>query len=513
MQYGWSRKIYLELDAPSEADNRPDSQRILDALRQREEFRGMRLRFSRTALRQLYPLCPQAGWNLTVTAGFDGDGFTVTRLEPGNTEAAHYGLCADLGSTTIVMQLIDMSDGSVKAEASVFNPQTAFGEDILTRIFYGKDQPEHMEQLRKAVIAGFAELLEKLEQLSGIRTERCASLVIAGNTTMIHFLLGLDAFSVFQTPYAVRTLDPGVFPGREVGIGIDGFVYCCPGRANYIGGDIVSGVVAVGMSEREGLSVFLDIGTNGELVIGNREFLIAGAGAAGPALEGGSVRTGMRAEPGAVDRVEIREGKIVVHTIREAPPRGICGSGIVDLLAQLFLNGWLDFKGRLAEEASPLIRRTEEGLAVEYAPGLYFYQNDVDEFIKTKAAAGTMVEYMMGMLGIGMEDVERFYVAGAFGTHISKESGIVIGLYPDMDREHLILPGNTSLNGARKILLDLEQKQAVEVILERMEYVQFGAVDDFLHIMTAAQAIPHTDFRRYPTVMAELARRGHGLEG
>ena len=159
-----------------------------------------------------------------------------------------------------------------------------------------------------------------------------------------------------------------------------------------------------------------------------------------------------------------------------------------------------------------MICQTEDGIAVEYAPGLRLFQNDIDEFIKTKAAAGTMVEYMMGLLGITMRDVERFYVAGAFGSHISKESGITIGLYPDIDRERLTLPGNTSLGGARKMLLELKYMDTVDAILKKMEYVQFGAVDDFLHLMTAAQAFPHTDFRRYPTVMQELARRGRALE-
>ncbi len=510
-QKGWSRKYYLELEPPTEEDNRPDGQRILEALETREELKGYRLRMRPAALREAYPLCRESGWKITAVLGYDGDGFTVTRLEAGDTRKEHYALCADLGSTTMVMRLLCMNDGSVKAETSVFNPQAARGEDILTRIFYVKDRPDRLEEMRRAVTAGFAELLEKLEKISGIPLAGCSALVVAGNTAMIHFLLGLDPFCVFQTPYAVRTLDPGVWPASELGIGIDGFVYCFPGRANYLGGDIISGVIAAGIADREGISVFLDIGTNGELVIGNRDFLIAGAGAAGPALEGGVVRTGMRAEPGAVDRVEIREGEIRIHTISEEPPRGICGSGIVDLLAQLFLNGWMDFRGKLVEGASPRICRYEGEPAVEYAPGLFFCQNDIDEFIKTKAAAGTMVEYMMGLLGITLEDVDRFYVAGAFGTHISKESGIAIGLYPDMDRSRLILPGNTSLEGAAKLLLDLSLLRKTGQILECMEYVQFGAVDDFLHLMTAAQAVPHTDFRRYPTVLQELERRGHPL--
>ena len=235
---------------------------------------------------------------------------------------------------------------------------------------------------------------------------------------------------------------------------------------------------------------------------------MAGAGAAGPALEGGVVKTGMRAEPGAVDRVHIENGQVKIHVIGETRAKGICGSGIVDLLAEMFLNGWIDVRGRYVEEASEKIREVDGELAAEYAPGLFFFQKDIEEFLKTKAAAGTMVEYMMGEVGLEMKDIGRFYVAGAFGTHISKEAGVTVGLYPDMPRDKIILPGNSSLIGARKMLLNRKLKEEMEEILDKMTYIQFGAVDNFLYIMVAAEAIPHTDIRRYPSVEKELKKRG-----
>ena len=193
--------------------------------------------------------------------------------------------------------------------------------------------------------------------------------------------------------------------------------------------------------------------------------------------------------------------------------RGICGSGIVDLLAQLFLAGWMDIRGKLRPESSPLIIFGDDGeTAVEYAEGLYFYQSDIDEFLKTKAAASTMVEYMLGLIGLSVKDISRFYIAGAFGTHIDKESGVTIGLYPDIDREKIVSPGNTSLQGARRILLDRKQREKALELLERMDYVQFGAVDDFLHLMTAATAVPHTDLERYPSLMRNLEAAGNTPE-
>ncbi len=504
---GWSKKVYLELLTPTQEDNRSDSQRILEGLKEKEQLEE-EIHIRPSVLKKLYPICEQSEWKVTATLGFDGTRWEILALESGDTTQEHYGLCADLGSTTIAMELVNMKEGTVVAQESVFNPQIAFGEDILTRIFYEKDQEEKREEIRKATIQGLIALMEKLKEKTGVDTKKCAAMVIAGNTTMIHFLFGMDAFCIFQTPYAVHSLKPDVCRGTDLDLPIDGFVYCYPGKANYLGGDIISGIIATEIADQEKISVFLDIGTNGELVIGNRDFLIAGAGAAGPALEGGVVKTGMRAESGAVDQIVIEEGMIHSHTIGETEPKGICGSGIVDLLAQLFLNGCMDLRGKLIAGSSKAISDQGGELAVEYARGLFFYQNDIDEFLKTKAAAATMVEYMMQTIGMTMKEVEKFYVCGAFGTHISKEAGVTIGLYPDIDREKLISPGNTSLLGAQKMLLERKNRQKVEQILEKMEYIQFGAVEDFLHLMVAAAAIPHTDYQRYPSVVKELKRRG-----
>lgn len=245
---------------------------------------------------------------------------------------------------------------------------------------------------------------------------------------------------------------------------------------------------------------------NGELVLGNWDFLLCGAGAAGPALEGGVVKTGMRAMEGAVDRVKMEDGELHCHVIEEATAKGICGSGIVDLLAELFLHGWIDIRGILQPEKSRWIVEKDGMLAVNYAPELYFYQSDIEEFIRTKAAAYTMVAIMLRESGIELSELEGFYVAGAFGKHVSKESAIAIGMYPDMERDRIIHAGNSSLEGAVCALLDCGVAKKVEEILEKMVYIQFAAVEDFLNTMVAAQALPHTDLERYPTVKEKLER-------
>ena len=531
---GLSQKRYLELPLPTEDDPRSDQQRILDSLAAAgvEE----RVHMPVHILRKLYPLLDNAKWKITVSLAWNGENWEMVEIEEGDTTAQHYGLAVDLGSTTVVARLLDCNSGEILKEVSCFNKQIQWGTDILSRIFYCKDNREKLEEVRRATVESICECLDKLDaslEMQGTPSEQktenngvsescddrgaknaapkarsisrsALSMVIAGNTTMIHFLLGMDAFCVFYTPHAVHADCPGFQLARDLDIPLKGYVYCYPAKSNYLGGDIISGMIDTELYKKNEISVFFDIGTNGELVIGNKEFLLCGAGAAGPALEGGVVRTGMRADIGAVDEVKIRDGNIFVHVIGNSAPQGICGSGIIDLIAELFLEGWIDIRGKLSPEKSPLIQERDNQLCVEYAPGLYFYQKDIDEFIRTKSAAHTMVEIMLRESGLDLNQADRFYVAGAFGKHVSKESAITIGMYPDMDRDHIINAGNSSLEGAQKLLLNRSLLTDIDQILEEMVYIQFAEVEDFLELMVAAQALPHTDYKRYPTVMEKL---------
>ena len=534
---GLSQKRYLELPLPTEDDPRSDQQRILDSLAAAgvEE----RVHIPVHILRQLYPLLDNAKWKITVSLAWNGENWEMVEIEEGDTTAQHYGLAVDLGSTTVVARLLDCNSGEILKEVSCFNKQIQWGTDILSRIFYCKDNREKLEEVRRATVESICECMDKLDaslEMQGTSSEQKAenngvsesgddrgaknaakkartisqsalSMVIAGNTTMIHFLLGMDAFCVFYTPHAVHADRPGFLLARDLDIPLKGYIYCYPAKSNYLGGDIISGMIDTELYKKNEISVFFDIGTNGELVIGNKEFLLCGAGAAGPALEGGVVRTGMRADIGAVDEVKIRDGNIFVHVIGNSAPQGICGSGIIDLIAELFLEGWIDIRGKLSPEKSPLIQERDNQLCVEYAPGLYFYQKDIDEFIRTKSAAHTMVEIMLRESGLELSQADRFYVAGAFGKHVSKESAITIGMYPDMDRDHIINAGNSSLEGAQKLLLNRSLLTDIDQILEEMVYIQFAEVEDFLELMVAAQALPHTDYKRYPTVVEKLKER------
>ena len=277
MNRGITQKQYLELVPPTEEDARSSQMRILDALKEK----GITASFTLPALQKLYPICDEADYNITVSLAWNGSIWQAVDLEAGDTAAEHYGYAADLGSTTVVVRLVNCSDGTVLAEESEYNRQTAYGTDILTRIFVCKDKPEVLQDIRACTMETFTLLFEKLRQKTGIAPSDVLSMVVSGNTTMIHFLLGLDPFCVFSSPYAVRADRVGFLPAKEMGFPMKGCVYCVPGKSNYLGGDILSGMIATELYKKETISVFFDIGTNGELVVGNREFLLCGAGAAG----------------------------------------------------------------------------------------------------------------------------------------------------------------------------------------------------------------------------------------
>lgn len=494
---------------PNEEDTVSDHKRIQNALR---ELGYSHVSFPLHILRSLYPMCRDCGFAITVTLVYRQTDWVVTAVEPGDQTHTHYGLAVDYGSTTIAMQLVDMRSGTVIDEVKTVNGQTKFGTDILTRITYALADPNHADDLQRATVQTFEELLHQLSDRNGIHVTRCGAMIVSGNTTMIHFLLKLDAWTVFASPYAPVSSAPGFFWGSELGIPFEGLVYIIPAASNYVGGDIVSGLLTLDLHKKEQTGLFFDIGTNGELVLGNREWLLAGAGAAGPALEGYISRYGMRAGDGAIDSVQISKERLQFTTIGNRRPIGICGSGIIDLIAEMRLNGWINIAGELNPAASSRIRRIDGELAAVYATEeesasgepLYFSQTDIMQYLDTKAAAYTMIECLLESAGIAFEEVKTCYLSGAFPAHSNLESAITVGIFPDLPREKFRVLKNSSLDGARALLLDHSRFDEIQELLERIYCVQFASIPDFLVRMQAAKFIPHTDMNRYPTIQKKL---------
>ena len=499
---GLSEKVYLQLDMPTDEDSRSDQVRIRQAL---QAMGHESISFPLPVLSKLYPLCRDHGYSITVSLVRREHDWAITGIEPGDTRQHHYGLAVDYGSTTIVMRLMDMNTGNLIAEEKQVNAQVSYGTDILTRITYALESDAHKEDLHRATTGTFRALLERLQEKTAIDTKNLPAMVISGNTTMIHFLMKLDAWTVFASPYAPVCTQPGFIPGRELNLDFDGFVYIMPSASNYIGGDIVSGLLQLDIHKGTQTCLFFDIGTNGELVIGNREWMLAGAGAAGPALEGYISKYGMRADGGAIDHVKIQGDKLTYTTIGDLPPVGICGSGIIDLLSQMRLSGWIDIAGSLNPTASSSIQTIGGEYAAVYAytaqgQPLTFSQTDINQYLDTKAAAYTMMECLLDEVGTKMEDIDRLYLSGAFPAHSDLEAAITIGIFPDLPREKFVCIPNTSLEGATILLTDRRRLEDVKTLSEELHCIQFASVPDFIVRMQAAKFIPHTDMARYPTV-------------
>lgn len=505
------QKRYLELPKPGPEDKQADMDRLRAALE--EEFGSVQIDYE-VLLRDIHTV-REAQYCVTAVLGWCS-GWRLLGIQAGDTTQRRYALACDLGSTTIAVQLLDLNSQSVMRTETAVNGQVKLGTDILTRIFYTREpglevqRRAEMQSLAVQTIDGLiAALLKETE------VDFCDApvLMVSGNTTMIHFLLGIDAFCVFSAPFAPAFNRVPAVQSRALGFVYSGLICCMPSAANYLGGDIISGIWATGLVDEADLSLFVDIGTNGEMALGCQDFLITGAGAAGPALEGGISEFGMRAATGAVHAVQISPelDRIDVSVLGGGLPMGICGSGIVDLLAELFRKGWMDASGRLKSGASAHIRPVGRGdrpgeLAVFYAEEsgrgcpLGFSQTDIFQFTDTKAAAHTMVACLLEAAGVEAGQVRRIYLAGGFGEHLDLESAITIGMYPDLPRERFVSVGNASLTGAGKLLLNREGWHTIERILEQVYYLEFAMQPDFLDQMQAAKFYPHTNAALYPSV-------------
>lgn len=507
----FSEKVFLIIEPPTEEDPKSTQEKLLQALFERG-YTNVKL--SLKILQSLYSICQEGEYHITVTLVYYEREWMITAVESGDTRDTHYGLAVDYGSTTIIMQLVDLNSGEIVAQAKEMNGQISYGTDILTRITYTMEDPGHMDDLQKVTVDTFNRLLHRLTLDSGISAKDCPILIVSGNTTMIHFLLKLDSKTVFFAPYAPVTMNPGWFWGEELGLDFSGMLYIIPAASNYVGGDIISGLLNLDFYRKDEISLFFDIGTNGELVIGNNQWLLAGAGAAGPALEGYISRFGVRAQEGAVDTVTIQDKSLHYTTIENKKPIGICGSGIIDLLAQMRLHGWMNIAGELNPDASSQIvyLPEEEQYVVVYADAkesaisepLYFSQTDIRQYLDTKAAAFTMIDCLLDAAGCSETDLAHCYLSGAFTAHSNLESAITIGIFPDLPREKYSCIKNASLDGARKLLLNRFLLEDISYLTENMYCVQFASIPDFMIRMQAAKFIPHTDMNRYPTIEAKL---------
>jgi uncharacterized 2Fe-2S/4Fe-4S cluster protein (DUF4445 family) len=422
------------------------------------------------------------------------------------------GLAVDIGTTTVTAYLVNLTSGEVIGSTSEYNAQIACGEDVISRIIYaGKSQG--LGELTGHVHRTLATLLERLQKRSGISADQILKVTVSGNTTMIHLFLGIAPGSIRVAPYIPTANEIPAYTAGEVGLPLNpaATVDCLHGVASYVGADITAGVLSSGLADTEALTLFLDVGTNGEMVLGTRDWMVTCACSAGPAFEGAGVVDGMRATEGAIEEVWVSSETLepTVRVIGDTPPRGICGSGLISLLAELFVTGAIDRGGNFKlDRGTPRLRTGEHGpeyvvaWAGETAEGrdIVLTKVDVDNLLRAKAAIYAGFTILAASVGVNLADVQQFLIGGSFGKYINVEKAIQIGLLPDLpwDRFHFL--GNTSVLGAYMALLSRDSRRRIAEISRMMTYIELSADNSFYDAFTAALFLPHTEIARFPSV-------------
>lgn len=496
------RKACVQLEKPSLTDGLSDAERV-----ERAVGAGFSTRTALVALRSLPGALRDSGFN--VSAVLCGD--EILGIEAGDTTAECYGLALDIGTTTVVASLIDLSTGIEAGTASCGNPQARHGQDVLTRIGH-TGHPGGLEKLRRLIIRKINELARAVCENAGVSPRHVYEVVVAGNATMVHLLLGVPPASLGVSPY-VTAFRRGLTAGAaEVGLGISeyGQVHVLPSVSAYVGADIVAGIVATGLHESRKPALLVDVGTNGEIAFGSKDGMVACSCAAGPALEGMNISCGTIAVEGAIETVSM-DGSVEFETIGGADPIGICGSGIIDAVAALLNNQVVDRSGRILPvrrfldgggNPSLACRISERG-EVKFilaknngagqgasADGIFVSQKDIRQVQLAKGAISSGMQVLLKEVGVSPADIDKVYVAGAFGQHLRRESLVRMGLVPQELSDKVVFVGNSSKTGAALCLLSLDKRAEAEEIAGKIRYFELSVYPGYDRLFVEALAFP-----------------------
>jgi uncharacterized 2Fe-2S/4Fe-4S cluster protein (DUF4445 family) len=501
-------KYFLRLPKPSLDDSISDLERLYRALRKIQDFPVMQTGL--TNIRQLGELLRDSDWQVTVTLGKRNDTVEIVLVDPGDTSSRNYGLAFDIGTTTISGQLVDLSTKQVLGTKAAYNKQASFGSDVISRIIYAHEE-DGLEKLHSAVTETVNHMIQELAAEHKIDLNDVTCILCAGNTTMMHLLLSVDPTYIRKEPYVPTANFLPTIRAKEAGININprGLLSCVPGVSSYVGGDTTSGVLSSGLYKDEQLSILIDIGTNGEICLGNKEFLVACAASAGPAFEGSGLTCGMRASLGAIQEVKInpKDFKVSLETIGKAKPLGICGSGYIDLLAEMLQAGVIDKSGKIVAQDG---RIREGDLGREFVVAfrgeaatetdIVINEADIDNLKRAKAAIYSACAILVKHMDLDFEAVKKIYIAGGFGTSLDVEKAIKIGILPDLPRERFKFIGNSSLAGAREMLLSHEAQKCADELAGKITYFELSVDAGYMDQYMAALFFPHTELSRFPTV-------------
>jgi len=508
-------KLFLKLPPPTLKDNISDLERLY-----REVRRKLEIPIIQTGLanvKKIGRLFRESNWEITLLLGKRNGTVEVILIEPGDTSKRNFGIAVDIGTTSIVAQLVDLNTRETLGTKATHNRQVSYGEDVITRMIYAKKK-DGLEKLHHVVIDTVNELISVLSTEHQINLSEITGVMCAGNMTMSHLLLRVDPTYLRREPYVPTANFMPVIRAAEAGIKINprGLLACLPGVSSYVGADIVAGVLASGIDEADKLSMLIDIGTNGEIVLGNREWLVCCSSSAGPAFEGSGVRSGVRAMEGAIQKIEIdpEDYEVKCSTIGGAKPIGICGSGYIDALAELLKAGVIERSGKIKENLdTKRVREGEDGLEFVLVWGrdsdtnedIVITQADITNLIRSKGAIYTAADVLAKKTNLELKDINKIYLAGGFGNYLNIEKSIWIGLLPDLDRKKFEFIGNTSLAGAKFALLSYDATMKTREIAKKMTYIELSVDPSFMNEYTGALFLPHTDIGRFPTVIEKLS--------
>lgn len=511
------QKKFLKLPPATLSDNVCDLTRLEQGLARQSGLKNLTLDFLLT--RKLSRTLRQEDFQVTATLDFAQRRSRNPRLvniESGDTTSQHFALAVDIGTTTVWVQLLDLAKGEIVGQAADYNGQLSYGDDVISRILYSQ-KPGGLETLQKSVVTTINKVTHGLLKRHRLPVEEVSHLTVAANTTMTHLLYAIDPKNIRLSPYTPAACHVPPVRARHLGLELPEhvFIYSVSSVSSYVGGDIVAGALASGIYKEPKLTLYIDIGTNGEIVVGNQEWLACAACSAGPAFEGGGIRYGMRAAKGAVEEVSInpQTAEPMFMTIDMVKPKGICGSGLINLLAAMLEGNILSPNGRFRDDlATPRIRESENGREYVLAWGnqtasgedLTVSEVDIENLMRAKAAMFAGYLTLIDSVGLKLQDIEQVILAGAFGSFINLENAIAIGLMPDLPRERFQFVGNGSLMGATLLAFSRDLLEEERRVADMMTNFELSETPGFMDHYIAALFLPHTQEEYFPTVTERL---------
>ncbi len=512
-------KLYLELPPAAVGDNQADMERIINYLRFKHDEH--RLTMNLDLIRKVPDVIRQGDFKVTVTivrpVREDGKN-EIVNVEPLDTTARNFGIAVDVGTTTVYGQLLDLHTGEALAQHGEFNSQISYGEDVISRIMFA-EKNDGLDILHNKIIDTINTIIREILAEAGVGKDEVTTITLAGNSTMTQLLLKINPSYIRRDPYVPASIMYPPFRAGEIGLDLadHSIALIYPGVSSYVGGDIISGIMASGMYRRSELTLYMDIGTNAEIAIGHKDWMVCTAASAGPAFEGGGVKFGMRATKGAIEDFSINPETFepMIITVGNKKARGICGSGLITLAARLLEIGVIDSRGKFNRTLNTQrIRQTDdiweyvlvyrENTAIDR--DITITEPDLDNLIRAKGAMYSAALTLLDEIGMSIMDIERIILAGGFGSYVDLQSAITIGLLPEIDPEKVTYLGNGSLLGCKINTLTNALRRDVRNVVNMMTNFELASTRSYMDHYMGALFLPHTEMKYFPKVRERLEK-------